>query len=486
MTETLDQIARIVDTLEPLADATPGEPVRAEDWNAVVASVVDLARVALTRERTIDESLAAGYAPAGHQHLGAVALGWLDPVARDLVEGGRSQRADLAAELDRTRRDLVTVQTENRALTERVAALERRLSTLDDRDFDRSQRLDRLGGAVDTIGETETSLADLRRTFAAVDERVGEALALRDELVDVTGQRLDLAALRSDVDALNEIGERLRTADGSVVEIRAFEQRLAQVEARVDSGPGGGGPVFDLDAFRDQVLFEADARTLGRLEPVRDEIAALDSRVDVVAADVDRAQVQISDQAAALAAVRTQTNGIPALTNQVATLQSRVNDQQVRIDGLEQLPRRLDQVESRLERVEPLSGRVAVLESNVATMRTAVERIPQLEQRLVAIEGVRGDVNDLRTRLDATSAVAQDALSLAQNQGTRLTAVEAGVADQTARLVQVETLSRSHAETLRRLGSERPIVGGGTIGGGTVGGGVISGPVIRPDIGPSR
>ena len=459
MTETLEQISRIVDTLEPLGDATPGEPVRADEWNAVVTSVLDLARIALSRERTVDEALSARFAPADHVHQGAVGLDWLDPVSRDLVEGGRTQRADLVAELQRTRRDLDALRSETATLRDRVAGLERRVTTLDDRDFDRSQRLDRLGGAVDVIGETETSLADLRRTFASVDDRVGEALALRDELVDADGQRIDLDQLRRQVGELADVREQLRTADGSVVEIRAFEQRLARVETQVESpGGGGGGPSIDLDRFRDEVLAEADVRIQGQLEPVTADVGRLGERVDTVATQVDRVSAQATELDAGIAVLRSTTAGLPALTTQVTATSSRVTEQQRRHDALVDLPDRVTGVENGLERLDPLPGRVAGLETGLAGMQTTVGRLPQLEQQVASLAGLRRDVVDLSARVDATSQTAQRALVLAQRQDPRLDALEAGISDQRTRLVQIESASRSHSETLRRLAG-RPIDG---------------------------
>ncbi len=470
MVETLEQIARIVDSLEPLADATAGEPVRADEWNTVVESVVELARIVLARERTVEESLAADYALAIHEHRGAVDLGWMDPVTRDLLEGGRAQRADILSELGRARRDLDALRAETASLAESVAALERRLGMLDDRDFDRGQRLDRLGGAVDSIGEQEASITDLRRTFAQVDVRVGEALALREELIDENGQRIDLAALRSDVTRIGRLQENLRTSDGNVVQIRDFERRLAQVEERVETRPGGG-TFPDLDAFRTELLEAATLQARGLLDPVRADLDALGGRLDSVRADVSGVTAQVAEQGAGLAAVRASTSTLPALTAQVTTLQNRLNAEQVRIDGLVTLPQRIGGIEARIGAVEPLVSRIPALERNVSTIVTTIDRLPVLEERITLLERVRGDIGELTTRLNDISTTATRALTLVEEQVPRLDLVEAGFSDQVRRLATVETQTRTNSESIRRL--ERP--------GGPIGGPIIVTP-IRDDI----
>ena len=50
-TESLELLARVIDRLEPLGSMTPGEPLRADHWNALVSSIADLARLGRTLAR---------------------------------------------------------------------------------------------------------------------------------------------------------------------------------------------------------------------------------------------------------------------------------------------------------------------------------------------------------------------------------------------------------------------------------------------------
>src|SRR3954454_8136063 len=77
--EELDRLTALLTQLTPLAAQQPGELVRAADWNKVVGTLVEVVRSLVDdRDRPVPP----------HEHADQVAVGWLHPRLRQLVEQG--------------------------------------------------------------------------------------------------------------------------------------------------------------------------------------------------------------------------------------------------------------------------------------------------------------------------------------------------------------------------------------------------------------
>ena len=77
----LERLDALTKQLTPLTRTQAGALIRAQDWNAVVGALIDVARAILG-------SAAEATTVAPHEHTEQVTLGWLDPRLRSLIERG--------------------------------------------------------------------------------------------------------------------------------------------------------------------------------------------------------------------------------------------------------------------------------------------------------------------------------------------------------------------------------------------------------------
>jgi chromosome segregation ATPase len=456
--DTIDRISRIVDGLTALGAATAGQPVQAEDWNTVVGSVVELARTVLARESVADQTLRAEFAPAGHGHAGQVELGWLDPAARDLLEGGRAERADLASEVRLARRELDTVRGDLDALRQEFNALRRRLDVVDDRNFDHGRRLDQVAVRVDSVREQEVSIADLRTTLAGIDGRVGEALDLREQLVRPDGSRIDLGQLADGVAVVEELRDRLTTADGELGAFRQLERRLVRLETTA-GGPGGG---FDPGQFRGELLVEVDGRLAARLaervDPldtqvggIRTDVGAVRTRVGELTTDVAATSTRLTTHDTTLAALSSATAPVPDLTRRLGTVETRVSQHASQLSSLGRLEGRVDEAEQQVRVLATVPRRVDALERDVSAAGQVLARVPRLEERMTVIERDRPRLDDLGGRLDLLASDATRVRVQVDDATTRADTLTARADDAANRVGSLERGARTIRDTVTLL-----------------------------------
>ncbi len=467
--ESIARITSIVDALAPIGDATAGEPVRAAEWNVVVGAVVDLARIGLDRERTLSEALAAAYAPRAHEHIGVADLRWFDPDTRTLVETGGSGRPDLEADLKETRRRIDGLGERLQELAEQVDKLARRVDQVLDRDDERREGVDELATRIEGIAEQDRRIAELRTTFAGVDERVGEALALREELAAAG----NLAELRERVTALSRLERNLTGADGTLVPIRDIERRIVALE----TSPGGGD--FNPDALRASILAAAGEEIDERTSGLGERLGALGETLDTVRADVeghgeaiDEATGQLATQGAQLRAVQGLAGTVQELQSQTNVLTNRTAQHQTALRRLDPMAERIGSLEAGLEEVQPLFERVAVVESNINAINVAVGPIPGIQAELAGLAGLASEVTGLTSRVNRALSVGTQVQSSIDSHEARLAAVE-GQTDDATRLIgilQTQTqatretvaLLSSDVQRIRTSGGSTPIVGSTT------------------------
>lgn len=214
-----DRIRAALETLARL-DAIRGAVIQAQDWNALVATVTDLARATLAD--------AEGGAVPPHTHPGEVTIDWLAPPLRALVE-----RGPLADPVHTTR--LVALETSLRRLEaardkdgERAADLRGRLDEVAVRDLERQAQVTRIGRQVDQVLDPRDELADMRKSLGSVQGGMNRVLEAAARLSQ-NGEVVDLAALRGRVGELEQLRERLQAASGELLDAKAIESRIAAI-----------------------------------------------------------------------------------------------------------------------------------------------------------------------------------------------------------------------------------------------------------------
>lgn len=259
-TDQLQRIAELTKRLAPLGEKQRGMPIQADDWNALVDALRGVLAVDRAQETATRSALKTGFAAAEHEHLGGVAVPWLDAVLQDRMGQGEGP---------------VTLRLSLSDALKRVAALGSDVARLSATVEAQRQEGDR--AAVDNLARGRTlaefegrfaGLEDLRTSVVRIGSQVdglGGAIAtvleLRGQLTDPFGLPIDVAGLQDSVANLQTLEERLTGVDGSPLRVRDLEVRIQELADAVGAGAGGG-----LDDRIAGVVASAEGRLAARLD----------------------------------------------------------------------------------------------------------------------------------------------------------------------------------------------------------------------------
>ncbi|MBR0674238.1 hypothetical protein, partial [Neoroseomonas soli] len=304
--DTLDLLDQIVKGAEAATGKGAGQPLRAEEWNTLAEAIARLARLAASRERGEAETLAKAYARADHQHLGEVGLTWFDARTRELIEA-RGGAGDVAARLDTLARDTKALRADLASLAGQVERLRDELSNATTEDRVRDGSIRRLGERLDGIVDLDRRVTGLDGRVAGIDTGIREAIAFRDTLRDVTGAPINIATLAQRVDGIAATQERLRLANGEVVRMRDFENRIAALEE-------GGVTSADLDTRigtrLDALVAATDSMLVSRAGTAA--AASLDPRFTTLESGLDATRRDVTGVLDARTADRARLDGLDA------------------------------------------------------------------------------------------------------------------------------------------------------------------------------
>jgi len=455
--ETLDLLDEIVKGAESATGKGPGQPLRADEWNTLAGAVVRLARLAAARERSEDSTLAKAFARADHAHLGEVDLSWFEPATRALVEG-RGAAGDVAARLDGLARDAKALRGEVSALTAEVTRLRDSLTNAASDNLARDADLRRVATRLDAMVDLDRRVTTLDGRVAGIGQGVRDTLAFRDTLRDASGAPLDVAGLATRMVTLETLQDRLRLADGEVVRIRDFENRLAGLEQGVVTDANLDAR---LSARLDQLAAAPDSplvsRAAGaaatalnpRLTTIESGLAAAGTTLGTVreAGEADRARLGELETRIASEALRGDRAAaglerLDALTGRVATVESAAGAAAQRLAALDAVPNELGQLRVQVAAATALMPRIDALETGSAANAT----------RLAAAEETLGTLPDLRLRITQAEAAATQANQL----GARVTSMQQSMATFFGQITVVQSrLATVDALTQRVAGFER-------------------------------
>lgn len=441
--DTLELLDGIVKRAEAVADRSPGQPLRAGDWNALAEAVARLARLVATRERSEGEALAKSFARADHAHTGQVGIAWLDAPTRALLEG-RGAGGEVGARLDALARENTALRGEVTALSGQVARLRDALSGTETGNIVRERELGGLRARLDGVLELDRRVSGLDGRLGRLDEGVREALVFRDTLRDTTGQPVDLRAVLQRMDGLAAAQDRLRLADGEVVRIRDFENRIATLEA---GGITEAAVDARIGARLDVLVANPDNALLGRvtagLEP---RFAALEGVVKATdeaaqglraAAEADRARLgaldtRLGDTGRRLDRTAAGLEALAPLPARVATVEASARTATQRLGALDALGQDMGRLRDQVAGAEALAPRVAQLETTagaqdrrLGTAERAVATLPDLGARVAQAEAAATRADALGGRLDGAEARLGTLDTRLNVEAARLNAVEA-------------------------------------------------------------
>lgn len=463
-TTTLDRIAQIVDTLAPLGATSPGAPLRSADWNTLVEAVLELARVARSREQSVESVLEARFAPREHTHEGLADMSWFDAATRARLEGRVDNESEWRRELRELRGDFEGLKRTLDDTRAELAELRRGLDKLEDSDFTRAASFKRIETQFGSLTDLERDMTGLNTRFQLVGDRVAQALELRDRLVDDAGAPIDLVGLRSRVESLDTLRDNLKTASGALGTYREVEKRLerlevdrvgrAEIDVAVRNRLADGTAL--ADAFASSTLL---ATTLGRVD---EKLAPLSTKIDSLASESASTRVKFDASEALLGALRervataeAQVTRVPSLVSavdglnvRVAAVDSRTQNHALEIAKLTPLRARLDLIDSRLSIFEPLPGRVSALTTAFEASTAELTKLGPLAARVDAVESFDARISGAQARLDALDTLAakhDDSLTKVRSDVSLLSA-ESGARD--SRLLRLESDVSRHDSRL--------------------------------------
>jgi hypothetical protein len=224
--QDLQRLRGLLTQLNAIGNVQRGELIRAEDWNTLVSAVTDVAQAVLAEE-------AAETVPA-HEHLDQVTSAWLSPQLREVFE--RGPLADPAAqqrllELEQNLKRLADRIDESRT---NVEDFRKRLTDVATRDLEREAAVTNVRRAVDNVLDPRPDLLNIRNTLASVQREMGTVMQAASRLT-VDGQVVDLGGVVSRVGELEGFRNRLRAANGEVLDGAAIERRIGEVSNRTVS-----------------------------------------------------------------------------------------------------------------------------------------------------------------------------------------------------------------------------------------------------------
>ncbi len=219
----LERLRALVERLLPLASVQRGDVIRADNWNLVVESLIEMART-LTALQT-DQDVPS------HEHISEVSLDWLDAELRQLIERGPLNDPVATSRVLKIEQRATELSDSLASVGRTLGGLRERLDETITRDLVREHSMVKVTQKVDGIADGREDVLALRRTLEVIRKDTGSVLELRENLL-IDGRPISMKVFNERMKTLEEMRDRLRLPSGQVLDGVLFEQRLQTVENR--------------------------------------------------------------------------------------------------------------------------------------------------------------------------------------------------------------------------------------------------------------
>lgn len=219
----LERLRALVERLLPLASVQRGDVIRADNWNLVVESLIEMART-LTALQT-DQDVPS------HEHISEVSLDWLDAELRQLIERGPLNDPIATSRVLKIEQRATELSDSLASVGRTLGGLRERLDETITRDLVREHSMVKVTQKVDGIADGREDVLALRRTLDSIRKDTASVLELRENLL-IDGRPISMKTFNERMKALEEMRDRLRLPNGQVLDGVLFEQRLQTVENR--------------------------------------------------------------------------------------------------------------------------------------------------------------------------------------------------------------------------------------------------------------
>ncbi|MBT2500894.1 hypothetical protein J7E25_17515 [Agromyces sp. ISL-38] len=212
----IERLKALTDRLLPLASRERGEVIAADDWNAVVGALLEVARAVVAD--------ASGTAVAPHEHPDQVTLGWLDPRLRAIIERGPLSDPGATARVSAIERRALLIGQQIDDVAGQVRDLRVVTNRHETNDLDRASSLTVLSRTVSGIKDPRNEVATLRASLDAIGTNLSAVSAFAAGLGDVTP-----STLFAGLGKVDELEQRLTTPTGALLDAAEFERRLVEL-----------------------------------------------------------------------------------------------------------------------------------------------------------------------------------------------------------------------------------------------------------------
>jgi hypothetical protein len=300
-TGRLGDIAALNDQLGPLGGRQRGQPIQADQWNALVDVLRGILEIDRAQETGVAQSLADSFARADHEHLGQVSLAWLDSDLQARLGDGagsvsiRAALADVTARLADTARQVV-------ALTSAVERIQQQADETAVDELTRSSTLRSFEGRFTGLEDLRGLVTGLSASVAGLQPAVQTVLDLRSQLTTAAGQPIDVRGLAAQLDSLTStVTDATTGVDGRSLRLRDIEIQLREVQDVAGVGGGGGleGRLATLSAeLQGKIDNRQDERFTAQQQSLDERLTALTAALDErFARAADEITQKVVDQA---------------------------------------------------------------------------------------------------------------------------------------------------------------------------------------------
>lgn len=217
----LERLRALVERLRPLASVQRGDVIRADNWNVVVESLIELARAVTSLE-------SEGSVPP-HDHPSEVSINWLDDKLRSLLERGPLSDPVAVTRVTQVEQRASQLSGDLASVDDKIKGLRERLDEAITRDLVRENSVVRVTKKVDGIADTREDVLSLRQTMDTIRVDLTDVIDLRGRL-QVNGRPVDMQSFNTRMVELERLRERLTMPNGQLLDAITVEQRLREVE----------------------------------------------------------------------------------------------------------------------------------------------------------------------------------------------------------------------------------------------------------------
>lgn len=248
----LERLQRLLQSLQPLAEMEPGDPVQSKDWNTLVKTLIFLAQTLLARE---SESTVLP-----HTHTEQVSLSWLTSRLRNLMEKGPLGEPAVEARLAKIEASAKRLVSRIDAVGNDVEKVRVQVSDVSLKDLVRESSVTTINRKISSMADGRDDVVELRTSLNLINKELASVMEASDAF-KINGKIADMNEINNRIKSVEELRKRLTNSSGDLLDASKLEIRLADLENTLVTEE-------ELDAAIKNLI---DATTKGLLEKVHEE-----------------------------------------------------------------------------------------------------------------------------------------------------------------------------------------------------------------------